>query len=98
MASSNEISSKGYGSYIDFYRYIQKLQHDFGLFWLNKRYHSNTEKVESFIKGDENLDKAQNSLPKNFWGGILLTLVYILFFLIFSLFRFKSFLRDDNNN
>jgi hypothetical protein len=49
-----------------------------------------TTKVESFIKGDENLFYAKNRTPEGFARGVLLTLVYIIGLFIISYFRFKQ--------
>jgi hypothetical protein len=93
LSASNEISSKGYESFIRFFNYIQILKHKFVRFYINKRYYSNYDKVESFVKGDENLFCARSRLPRGFFVGILLTMLYITGLAVLSYFRFKQSLR-----
>lgn len=46
-------------------------------------------KVESFIKGDENLFVAKSQLPKSFWMGLLMTVIYIVIISFLSFFLFQ---------
>jgi hypothetical protein len=69
----NEISARSYRSYIDFLRYILDLREDFLKFYLDKKYFSKAWRVESFIKGDENIFRAESRLPENFWAGVGIT-------------------------
>jgi hypothetical protein len=46
-------------------------------------------KVESFIKGDENLFVAKSQLPHYFWLGLLLASIYITAFSFLSFFFFQ---------
>jgi hypothetical protein len=71
-----EISSKGYYGYLDFMDYIMKLRNRFIQFYLHKRYESRDEKVESFVKGSENIFLARSRLPGTFWLGLMLTVFY----------------------
>jgi hypothetical protein len=71
-----EISSKGYYGYLDFMDYIMKLRNRFIQFYLQKRYESKDEKVESFVKGSENIFLARSQMPKTFWLGLLITVFY----------------------
>jgi ABC-type transport system involved in multi-copper enzyme maturation permease subunit len=96
LASTNEISSKGYENFITFFRYIQILKKDFVRFFINKRYYSNYyySKVEPFVKNNENLFYARSRLPKGFFYGVLLTVAYILVLFAVSLVRFKKSLKQ----
>jgi len=95
LSAGNEISSKGYESFILFFDYIRELKKKFARFCVDHRYYldgmlDKTTKVESFIKGDENLFYAKNRTPEGFARGVLLTLVYIIGLFIISYFRFKQ--------
>jgi hypothetical protein len=94
LASTNEISSKGYENFITFFRYIQTLKKDFVRFFINKRYYSNYSEVESFVKENENLFDARSRLPKGFFNGIQLTLLYIVVLFVISYARFKKSLEQ----
>ena len=75
---SGELSGKGYYGYLDFTDYILNLRHEFVKFYLKKRYESNDLTVESFVKNNENLFKADSTLPSNFFIGIFINLLYVL--------------------
>ena len=98
LSAGNEISSKGYENFILFFGYIQTLKEKFVRFYIDHRYYSDTPldkptNVESFIKGNENLFNAKSRLPKSFFQGVLLILVYIIGLLAVSYFRFIKSLR-----
>jgi len=78
LSSANEISGGGYKSYFDFYGFIEKMKNGFIKFFFDKEYFSksDSEKVESFIKGDSNIFYCRPGLPPNFLFGIILTLLY----------------------
>lgn len=98
LAASNEVSSKGYKSFIRFFQYIRSLKASFVRFCLDHRYYSpeslpdaTTElKVKPFIKGDENLFYAKSSLPTLIVEGFMLNIIYILVLLVISYHRFKK--------
>lgn len=98
LSAGNEISSKGYENFILFFGYIQALKEKFVRFYIDHRYYSDAPPdkpavVESFIKGNENLFNAKSRLPKNFFKGVLLILVYVIGLLTVSYYRFKKSLR-----
>lgn len=78
LSSANEISGGGYKSYFDFYGFIEKMKNGFIKFFFDKEYFSKVEsgKVESFIKGDNNIFYCRPGLPPKFLFGIILTLLY----------------------
>ncbi|MGD2087374.1 MAG: ABC transporter permease subunit [Candidatus Aminicenantes bacterium] len=95
LSAGNEISSRGYENFILYFDYIRELKKKFFKFYLDRRYYSDAsfdapKKVESFIKGNENLFHAKSRTPRGFFLGILLTLVYIVGLFIVSYSRFKQ--------
>ena len=90
MSINNEISSKGYENFFNFYRYIQKLQGQFIRFYFDKRYYSNYKEVESFVKGEENIFYARSRLPGYLFLGVLLTVLYIGVLSMAAYSRFKK--------
>lgn len=82
---SSELSSKGYDGYDNFFVYIHKIRASFLKFYVNKRYKSNEKKIESFIKADENIYKAESKLPGNYWQGLALTALYSFILFLGSL-------------
>lgn len=83
---SGTLSSKAYFGYLDFVKYILNLRHKFVQFILFKRYESTDKDVESFVKGNENIFKAQSRLPKTFFSGLVLTLLYTVILFAASYF------------
>ena len=62
-----------------------QIRNRFIQFYLRKRYEENDAKVESFVKGDENVFHSHSRLPRTYWFGVLMTLLYgiIVFVLTF---------------
>jgi hypothetical protein len=85
LSNNKEICSKGFRNFLDFYRYTCKMKYEFIKFYIQKKFYEKSErgKVESFVKGDENLFYGKNRLSSNFLLGIILTIFYI--FLLFLL-------------
>lgn len=91
FSAANDISSKGYENLMDFYRNAHELKRKFARFYINKIfYFSNYSKVESFIKGEENMFYGPSRLPANFGWGLFLNMLYIVGFLGISYFRVKK--------
>ncbi len=106
LSSGNEISSKGYENFIDFYSYIRELKPKFVHFIMMKRYFTSPAQlagekkriqVESFIKNDENIFKSGSHLPSFFLYGIFATVFYILGLIMVSYRRFKESLKLENS-
>ena len=76
--SCDEISSRGYRSYLAFYNYLQELQKTFLRFWIDKFYIEKNKKVINFIKGDENLYFSKSRVPGNFGFGVAVTGLWII--------------------
>jgi len=87
---TGEVSGKGYYGYLDFMDYIMKLRNRFIQFYLKKRYETNDTAVESFVKSDENIFRSRSRLPKTFWLGLLVTVLYGTAFLALTYWRLRS--------
>ncbi len=92
LSVHDEISSKGYRNFFDFYQYSQQLQRRFVRYYQVKKFYSNYTKVESFIKGDEDIFFAKSRLPWYFVIGMLIMLLYVVVLYFVSYSRFKKFL------
>ncbi len=85
---NNELGSRGYNSYINFYNHLQRLQRGFIDFYI-KRIFENDPQVKPYLTADEEyIFQLQSSLPKYFIPGLILNLFYIFVVLIISYFRF----------
>jgi hypothetical protein len=85
---------------IDFYTFSQKRKFEFIKFFFKKRFYEKSkpgkDKIESFIKGNENIFHAKSRLPHGFGLGIGLTLLYTigLFFTAYRLHK-RRFMREE---
>jgi ABC-type transport system involved in multi-copper enzyme maturation permease subunit len=92
---AGEISSKGYYGYTDFADYVIKSQEKFVRYYLNKKFVLKEKKVESFVKGDENVFKAQSHLPNAYWPGLTAVFCYCLAMFMIAYFRLKRLLCES---
>jgi len=90
--TGNEVSSRGYENYFDFYSYDQELQQKFIRFYIDRCYYNDPKKLVSFIKANENLFYAKTRLPVNFWQGVIINLGILVIMVIITLFRFKKYI------
>jgi hypothetical protein len=75
--TGSAVGSNGHESFFGFYTYLQGLKRKLLRFYLDRIYYNDPRVIVSFIQGDENIFHAQSRLPKNFFPGLLITLVYI---------------------
>jgi len=95
LSTSNEVSSKGYESFIRFFNYILDIKMRFVKFYLAHRYYSELPfdtptDVEPFPKHNENVFKSGTLLPGHFLFGLAMMIVYISALLMLSFYRFKK--------
>jgi hypothetical protein len=90
--TAQEVSSRGYKNYLDFYRYSQKNQIEFARFYIDRVFYNNPKELVSFIKGNENIFQGRSRIPGNFTPGVLVNLFYLLALLFGSYIRFKKWL------
>jgi hypothetical protein len=87
-------SSSGVSSYMDFHSYCQAKKEGFADFIRENSFPEKDkplpEKVENFIKGDEDLFFAKPKLPYNFWLGVFLTPFYSILLLLLAFRIFKK--------
>ncbi len=94
----NEVSGRGYESYLRFYDYSMEMQAKFVRFIIDRAYYNDPRVMVNFIKGDEDIFYGKGSLPPNFRSGILIHLGYlvILIFACFICYKRKMFPRPKN--
>ncbi|NIM11669.1 MAG: hypothetical protein GTO45_06215 [Candidatus Aminicenantes bacterium] len=87
--------------FIDFYTFCQKRKYEFIKFFFKKQFYEKStpgkDKIESFIKGNENIFHAKSRLPHGFCLGIGLTILYTIgaFFIAYRL-HLKSLRREES--
>jgi len=85
---NNELSSRGYNSYISFNKWALEKQKGFLRYYFDKRFYENDPVVKPYLKDDEYIYRMKSSLPKYFGLGLVLNLVYLLVAFGFSYFCF----------
>jgi len=90
--TAQEVSSRGYKNYLDFYRYSQDNQIRFARFYIDRVFYNNPKELVSFIKGNENIFQGRSRIPGNFIPGVLVNLFYLSALLVGSYIRFKKWL------
>ena len=90
---SNEFSSDGNYGYLAFLDYTLKLKKDFFKFFLHKKYYERGKIVESFVKGDENVYKAEPFIPGSYFNGLGVLFLYGLVILLTCLSRIRLLLK-----
>jgi hypothetical protein len=98
LSLNKEISGTGYENYLDFYSFALGKKKEFLDFYTERSIltQSKPSKIESFIKGDENIFQAQPRLPHAFWLGVVLTLFYSALLLFFSYHKFSRMTTEDS--
>jgi len=89
MNTSNEISSRGYLNYLDFYGYGQEMKHKFVLFYIDRTYYHDPKEMVPFIIGDEDIYTGSSRLPGYFSFGFILNMFYGFFLLWAAYFSYK---------
>lgn len=95
---NNELSSKGFNSYIDFYKENKQKKRDFIRFYFEKRMQPATGKVEPYLSGEKYIFNAKSSLPEYFGAGLILNFIYILILLLYSYYRFNRIIFPQPEN
>ncbi len=92
MNTSNEMSSRGYLNYIDFYEYGREMKQKFVRFYIDRTFYNDPKVMVSFIKGSEAIFTCRSRLPRHFLYGILLNLLYTAAILFAAYSGFKRWL------
>ena len=94
----NELSSRGYNEFINYYRYVQEMTKGFMRWYLDVKYYSEQKKIESFIKGNENIYPAKSGLPSAFLLGVLMAAFFTAVSYILSCRGYKKLIEDEPGN
>ena len=90
---TGEIGSQGYENGLIFLKYSRTTKDKFCQFIKQKRFYANEpkdKKPESFIKAEENVFYGVSRLPGKYLFGLLLHLLLLAVFILFSYRRFNS--------
>lgn len=87
---SHEMSGKGYENVGSFLLYLVDLKYKFCVFIKKKRFYSNDDRVEPFIKdGEENVFYASAQIPGTYHTGMIVLAVYAMALIMGAYFLFK---------
>jgi len=92
LSLTNELSSQGYNSVTDFFKYSEDLKDKFAKFYSEKEFSPQKNKLESFIKGDMNVFKSKSRLPGTFWPGMGIMAFYAFVLMWVGVRRFEKYL------
>jgi hypothetical protein len=96
LANNYELSSQGYLNFHDFYVDSITKKFQFIDFYIGKIIAFKPgDRIEAFIKGDENLFMAKSRLSAHFWPGLLISLAWLLGLYFVACHRFRKFLYPD---
>jgi hypothetical protein len=96
FSTSESSSGTGVDSYIDFHTYCQEKKDKFSDFIRENSFPEKDKplpKVESFLKGDEDLFFSKPKLPYNFGLGVFLTPFYTILLLLLTFSILKKMLK-----
>jgi hypothetical protein len=91
ISTNKELSSKGFGNFIAFYRYSYDMKQDFIKFYIDRKFYRPLPEsgVEPFIKGNQDLFYGKSRLPKSFFLGMIMAVFYIAVLLV-TLYRVQT--------
>jgi hypothetical protein len=97
--TTSAVSGTGSQQNILFTEYSNQMQENLLRFFIEKQYPKDQtkvlkpgEKIEHFIRGDENVFYSRSLLPDYYWWNLLVTLVYILILMLFTAKKVWSYL------
>lgn len=89
---NSEISSRGYGDLLAFYRGVHEQKRNFVKFYIKKLYLESPSNVVPFIENESTVYIGQSRLPQYFVLGSMLTVFYIFFLALLTFFGYKRIL------
>ncbi len=87
ISINHELSSQGYENLLEFNRIVKKIKEEFFDFYMDKVFFSNYSEVESFLKNDQNVYKAQPRIPGFFVRAVLITLAWLIVLTAISYYK-----------
>jgi hypothetical protein len=87
---TNELSSNGNYIYLQFLNRTLKIREDFIKYYIHKRYYSEDEKIENFVKNNENLFNAQPFIPPSYPKALAILLIWLAAITLISYLKLKQ--------
>jgi ABC-type branched-subunit amino acid transport system ATPase component len=86
---NNELSSRGYNAYLEFYRENQEIHKGFLRYYLDKKRYESYTKVVPYLSKEQLVSRSKVSLPAYFVPGLILNLAIIAGVLFLAYLRFN---------
>ena len=96
--TAREASSMGLINESAFHAHLIGKQKEFARFYIDRCFYHDPKEMVSFIKGDENLFRAEGNLPDGFPAGMIFNTFLCFILLLVSLLRFKKQVPANKNN
>jgi hypothetical protein len=99
LYTCNEVSSRGYASFLEFYQYVIEMWEKFVNFWIDQVFYKGKVLVNFLkIKGNNNIFKSRGHLPDLFVIGLLYNLGICIILIIACFYRFNRWLHPRPKN
>ncbi len=99
LYTRNEASSKGYSSFMEFYRYVVEMWQKFVIFWIDQVFFKGKVLVNFLeIKGNNNIFRSRGHLPGFFIFGLLYNLVLCIILVLAFIYRHKKWMHPEAQN
>ena len=93
LYTCNEVSSKGYASFLEFYQYVVEMWEKFVYFWIDQVFYKGKVLVNFLkIEGNNNIFKSRGHLPDLFAIGLLYNLGICIILIIACFYRYIQWL------
>jgi len=93
LYTCNEVSSKGYAGFLEFYRYVVEMWEKFVYFWIDQVFYKGKVLVNFLkIEGNNNIFKSRGHLPDLFAIGLLYNLGLCIILIIACFYRYIQWL------
>jgi hypothetical protein len=93
LYTCNEVSSKGYASFLEFYQYVVEMWEKFVYFWIDQVFYKGKVLVNFLkIKGNNNIFKSRGHLPDLFAIGLFYNLGICIILIMACFYRYIKWL------
>jgi len=98
LLTCNEVSSKGYKNFLEYYEFVTTMWIKFSMFWIDRVFYHDHKIIVNFIKKDEDIFRSRSLLPGYYYSGLLVILVEIILLFALAYYRFNRWLYPKPSN
>ncbi|HLP44551.1 MAG TPA: hypothetical protein VK469_01315 [Candidatus Kapabacteria bacterium] len=92
LSTVNEVSSRGYENFMDYYRFNQDLQRKFVRFYIDRTFYNDPRIMVNFLDNEDPIYRGKSRLPRYFYGGILVNSFYCILLLFVAYYLYKKYM------